>query len=89
MTFQQICKDVHMVKTNGQQVFIESRNRPLPRKNTSTGKRLELYLNSECHGRVNRVWFFLIVLVFQERKGHKRKFLIITIMSKSLHRGRF
>lgn len=38
MTFQQMCKDVHMVKTNGQQVFIESRNRPLPRKNTSTGK---------------------------------------------------
>ncbi|MFT7809771.1 period circadian protein1-like [Arapaima gigas] len=32
MTFQQICKDVHMVKTNGQQVFIESRNRPPPRK---------------------------------------------------------
>uniref|UniRef100_A0A3Q3ABB5 Period circadian clock 1b n=1 Tax=Kryptolebias marmoratus TaxID=37003 RepID=A0A3Q3ABB5_KRYMA len=37
MTFQQICKDVHMVKTNGQQVFIESRNRPPPRKNTNTG----------------------------------------------------
>nr|XP_046235895.1 period circadian protein homolog 1b isoform X2 [Scatophagus argus] len=37
MTFQQICKDVHMVKTNGQQVFIESRNRPPPRKNMSTG----------------------------------------------------
>ncbi|XP_074555101.1 period circadian protein homolog 1b [Halichoeres trimaculatus] len=37
MTFQQICKDVHMVKTNGQQVFIESRNRPLPRKNPGTG----------------------------------------------------
>lgn len=37
MTFQQICKDVHMVKTNGQQVFIESRNRPAPRKN-SAGK---------------------------------------------------
>uniref|UniRef100_A0A667ZK82 Period circadian clock 1b n=1 Tax=Myripristis murdjan TaxID=586833 RepID=A0A667ZK82_9TELE len=37
MTFQQICKDVHMVKTNGQQVFIESRNRPPPRKHTSTG----------------------------------------------------
>lgn len=37
MTFQQICKDVHMVKTNGQQVFIESRNRLPPRKNTSTG----------------------------------------------------
>lgn len=37
MTFQQICKDVHTVKTNGQQVFIESRNRPPPRKNTSAG----------------------------------------------------
>ncbi|TNN58888.1 Period circadian 2 [Liparis tanakae] len=37
MTFQQICKDVHMVKTNGQQVFIESRNRPTARKITSTG----------------------------------------------------
>ncbi|KAK5893516.1 hypothetical protein CgunFtcFv8_006382 [Champsocephalus gunnari] len=37
MTFQQICKDVHMVKTNGQQVFIESRHRPLPRKTSSTG----------------------------------------------------
>lgn len=37
MTFQQICKDVHMVKTNGQQVFIESRNRPVPRKNISAG----------------------------------------------------
>ncbi|XP_056298697.1 period circadian protein homolog 1b isoform X2 [Pseudoliparis swirei] len=36
MTFQQICKDVHMVKTNGQQVFIESRNRPTPRKITRT-----------------------------------------------------
>ncbi|XP_062850297.1 period circadian protein homolog 1b isoform X2 [Trichomycterus rosablanca] len=37
MTFQQICKDVHMVKTSGQQVFIESRNRPPPRKHTGTG----------------------------------------------------
>ncbi|CAN9509617.1 unnamed protein product [Ophioblennius macclurei] len=37
MTFQQICKDVHMVKTNGQQVFIESRNRPIARKNVNTG----------------------------------------------------
>ncbi|XP_029696686.1 period circadian protein homolog 1b isoform X3 [Takifugu rubripes] len=35
MTFQQICKDVHMVKTNGQQMFIESRNRPPPRKNSA------------------------------------------------------
>uniref|UniRef100_A0A8C1G8Y2 Period circadian clock 1b n=1 Tax=Cyprinus carpio TaxID=7962 RepID=A0A8C1G8Y2_CYPCA len=32
MTFQQICKDVHKVKTSGQQVFIESRNRPPPKK---------------------------------------------------------
>ncbi|XP_072543705.1 period circadian protein homolog 1b isoform X2 [Salminus brasiliensis] len=37
MTFQQICKDVHMVKTSGQQVFIESRNRPPPRKLAATG----------------------------------------------------
>ncbi|XP_077445909.1 period circadian protein homolog 1b isoform X2 [Stigmatopora argus] len=36
MTFQQICKDVHMVKTNGQQVFIESRNRLPLRKNAGT-----------------------------------------------------
>ncbi|KAK7125878.1 hypothetical protein R3I93_021297 [Phoxinus phoxinus] len=28
MTFEQICKDMHMVKASGQQVFIESRNRP-------------------------------------------------------------
>ncbi|XP_059391446.1 period circadian protein homolog 1-like isoform X3 [Carassius carassius] len=35
MTFQQICKDVHMVKTSGQQVFIESRNRPPPKKHSS------------------------------------------------------
>ncbi|XP_067117272.1 period circadian protein homolog 1b isoform X2 [Osmerus mordax] len=37
MTFQQICKDVHMVKTNGQQVFIESRNRAPLRKHAATG----------------------------------------------------
>ncbi|XP_068612180.1 LOW QUALITY PROTEIN: period circadian protein homolog 1-like [Brachionichthys hirsutus] len=37
MTFQQICKDVHMVKTNGQQVFIESRNRLPPRTAPGTG----------------------------------------------------
>ncbi|TRY90599.1 hypothetical protein DNTS_034645 [Danionella cerebrum] len=28
MTFEQICQDMHMVKTCGQQVFIDSRNRP-------------------------------------------------------------
>lgn len=37
MTFQQICKDVHMVKTSGQQVFIESRSRPPPKKHSNTG----------------------------------------------------
>uniref|UniRef100_A0A4W5KW10 Period circadian clock 1a n=1 Tax=Hucho hucho TaxID=62062 RepID=A0A4W5KW10_9TELE len=40
MTFQQMCKDVHMVKTNGQQVFTKSRNRPALRKHASTGKHL-------------------------------------------------
>ncbi|CAL8241576.1 unnamed protein product [Merluccius merluccius] len=39
MTFQQMCKDVHMVKTSGQQVFIESRNRQPARKPTSAGTR--------------------------------------------------
>uniref|UniRef100_A0A8C2CBF5 Period circadian clock 1b n=1 Tax=Cyprinus carpio TaxID=7962 RepID=A0A8C2CBF5_CYPCA len=39
MTFQQICKDVHKVKTSGQQVFIESRNRPPPKKHcTAAGE---------------------------------------------------
>ncbi|XP_030648421.1 period circadian protein homolog 1a [Chanos chanos] len=37
MTFQQICKDVHMVKTCGQQVFMESRNRAPPGKCASSG----------------------------------------------------
>lgn len=39
MTFQQICKDVHTVKTNGQQVFIESRNRLPLKKQTNAGKK--------------------------------------------------
>uniref|UniRef100_A0A4W5L9X7 Period circadian clock 1b n=1 Tax=Hucho hucho TaxID=62062 RepID=A0A4W5L9X7_9TELE len=39
MTFQQICKDVHMVKTSGQQVFIDSRNRALPRRRAGTALR--------------------------------------------------
>uniref|UniRef100_A0A671W9I5 Period circadian clock 1b n=1 Tax=Sparus aurata TaxID=8175 RepID=A0A671W9I5_SPAAU len=47
MTFQQICKDVHMVKTNGQQMFIESRNRPAPRKNTSAGPANIRAINSD------------------------------------------
>ncbi|XP_070582980.1 period circadian protein homolog 1 isoform X2 [Erythrolamprus reginae] len=32
MTFQEICKDVHMVKNQGQQVFIESRVKQVPVK---------------------------------------------------------
>ncbi|XP_041738196.1 period circadian protein homolog 1 isoform X1 [Coregonus clupeaformis] len=36
MTFQQICKNVHMVKTSGQQVFIDSRNRAPPRRHAVT-----------------------------------------------------
>uniref|UniRef100_A0A8B9KAR2 Period circadian clock 1b n=1 Tax=Astyanax mexicanus TaxID=7994 RepID=A0A8B9KAR2_ASTMX len=46
MTFQQICKDVHMVKTSGQQVFIESRNRPPPRKHTATGTNIHSYTHT-------------------------------------------
>ncbi|XP_060635930.2 period circadian protein homolog 1 isoform X2 [Anolis sagrei] len=34
MTFQEICKDVHMVKNQGQQVFIESRVKPQPHKHS-------------------------------------------------------
>ncbi|XP_060112494.1 period circadian protein homolog 1 isoform X2 [Heteronotia binoei] len=34
MTFQEICKDVHMVKNQGQKVFIESRVRPQSAKHT-------------------------------------------------------
>ncbi|XP_061922071.1 period circadian protein homolog 1b [Entelurus aequoreus] len=55
MTFQQICKDVHMVKTNGQQVFIESRNKPAPRKNTSTAgisSRLKAINNDPIRGLI-------------------------------------
>lgn len=48
MTFQQMCKDVHLVKTSGQQVFIESRNRPPNRKNTGAGER-----NGDLHTSVS------------------------------------
>ncbi|XP_066483742.1 period circadian protein homolog 1 isoform X2 [Tiliqua scincoides] len=34
MTFQEICKDVHMVKNQGQQVFIESRAKPQSTKHS-------------------------------------------------------
>ncbi|XP_041723553.1 period circadian protein homolog 1b isoform X1 [Coregonus clupeaformis] len=36
MTFQQICKDVHMVKTSGQQVFVDSCNRTPPWRHAVT-----------------------------------------------------
>ncbi|XP_025051538.1 period circadian protein homolog 1 isoform X1 [Alligator sinensis] len=38
MTFQQICKDVHMVKNKGQQVFIESRTKPQAAKAPRAGE---------------------------------------------------
>uniref|UniRef100_A0ABM5EJ85 Period circadian protein homolog 1 isoform X4 n=1 Tax=Pogona vitticeps TaxID=103695 RepID=A0ABM5EJ85_9SAUR len=37
MTFQEICKDVHMVKNQGQQVFIESRVKPQHPKHSRPG----------------------------------------------------
>ncbi|XP_054431672.1 period circadian protein homolog 1 isoform X2 [Pteronotus mesoamericanus] len=49
VTFQQICKDVHLVKHQGQQLFIESRARPLPRSRlpaTGTFKAKNLYCQS-------------------------------------------
>ncbi|XP_058480830.1 period circadian protein homolog 1b [Solea solea] len=52
MTFQQICKDVHMVKSNGQQVFIESRNRPTPRKNTSSGTTVKAICSDPIRGLI-------------------------------------
>uniref|UniRef100_A0A671QBU0 Period circadian protein homolog 1-like n=1 Tax=Sinocyclocheilus anshuiensis TaxID=1608454 RepID=A0A671QBU0_9TELE len=47
MTFEQICQDMHMVKTNGQQVFIDSRNRPPALKKSSLGKHC-LYPGVTC-----------------------------------------
>uniref|UniRef100_A0A9J8DAV0 Period circadian clock 1a n=1 Tax=Cyprinus carpio carpio TaxID=630221 RepID=A0A9J8DAV0_CYPCA len=44
MTFEQICQNMHMVKANGQQVFIDSRNRPPALKQSSLGKHY-LYVN--------------------------------------------
>uniref|UniRef100_A0A8C8VQ16 Period circadian regulator 1 n=1 Tax=Pelusios castaneus TaxID=367368 RepID=A0A8C8VQ16_9SAUR len=38
MTFQQFCKDVHMVKSHGQQVFIESRAKPQAAKVPHAGE---------------------------------------------------
>lgn len=50
VTFQQICKDVHLVKHQGQQLFIESRARPLPRPRIpaiDTVKTKTLYCQSQ------------------------------------------
>ncbi|XP_063059323.1 period circadian protein homolog 1a isoform X2 [Engraulis encrasicolus] len=40
MTFQQMCKDIHMVKTSGQDMFMESRNRPQPCRHSNTVARV-------------------------------------------------
>lgn len=45
MTFQEICKDVHMVKNQGQQVFIESRVKPQSSKHS----RAALEAPADCH----------------------------------------
>ncbi|XP_041125519.1 period circadian protein homolog 2-like isoform X3 [Polyodon spathula] len=37
-TFQEICKGVHMLKNQGQQVFIESRAKPEPKKHSSAAE---------------------------------------------------
>lgn len=67
MTFQQICKDVHTVKTNGQQVFIESRNRPPPRKTTNTG---------EMKGRLTDLLFFHSSEVTWKQTSNTELFLV-------------
>uniref|UniRef100_A0AAR2IRY8 PAS domain-containing protein n=1 Tax=Pygocentrus nattereri TaxID=42514 RepID=A0AAR2IRY8_PYGNA len=41
LTFQQMCKDAHMLKTSGQHVYTESRNRPAPRKQANVVKAAE------------------------------------------------
>ncbi|KAM6175718.1 period circadian protein homolog 1 isoform 1-T2 [Erethizon dorsatum] len=49
VTFQQICKDVHLVKHQGQQLFIESRARPPPRPRLpATGTLKAKILPSQC-----------------------------------------
>jgi len=58
MTFQQICKDVHMVKTSGQQVFIDSRNRPPPKKHTTTGTQTHKFILKPTFSFVVELIFF-------------------------------
>ena len=49
VTFQQICKDVHLVKHQGQQLFIESRARPLTRPRVP-GELARVWVGSEAGG---------------------------------------
>ncbi|XP_035264982.1 period circadian protein homolog 1b isoform X2 [Anguilla anguilla] len=54
MTFQQMCKDVHVVKSNGQQVFIDSRSRPPHRKHPSAEGTLKVADTSKPTGDVTK-----------------------------------
>ncbi|XP_077772997.1 period circadian protein homolog 1 isoform X2 [Podarcis muralis] len=47
MTFQEICKDVHMVKNQGQQVFIESRVKPQPAKHSQPALKAPVSCNRQ------------------------------------------
>lgn len=72
VTFQQICKDVHLVKHQGQQLFIESRARPLPRPRVP-GELARVWVGSEAWGvpgpsaQPRRVSLFLIQLLAHSR----------------------
>ncbi|KAK2509337.1 hypothetical protein MC885_006599 [Smutsia gigantea] len=52
VTFQQICKDVHLVKHQGQQLFIESRARPPPRPRLP-GTLVRVWVRSETWGHLD------------------------------------
>ncbi|KAJ8282900.1 hypothetical protein COCON_G00054190 [Conger conger] len=54
MTFQQMCKDVHVVKSSGQQVYIESRSRAPPRIRSSAEGTLKVTEMSRLMGDVTR-----------------------------------
>lgn len=49
VTFQQICKDVHLVKHQGQQLFIESRARP-PARPRLPGQWVRVWVRTETWG---------------------------------------
>ncbi|XP_061090295.1 period circadian protein homolog 1-like isoform X2 [Conger conger] len=54
MTFQQMCKDVHVVKSSGQQVYIESRSRAPPRIRSSAEGTLKVTEMSRLMGDATR-----------------------------------